>query len=724
MVSKSVLVALATTCVAALGFGLTTLTPTAAQPPTGKSMPVMAAQPTVKPDGKRPATEQVTYSGKVEDAAGTPVADARVYYYFLVREDEPLPVRATTGIDGRFSFTLTRADVPPSADAIEADPLRRGFLIAKADGFAFTWAPAGDGQGRTDCMLRTEADDTPVTGRVVDLQGKPLAGLRVSAIGAAAPAAGDLTEFVKTLEGGQTFYKALGQVPNYWHCPFTWRRRLPLLPSATTDAAGRFRLTGFAREQLVELRIEGPAIETQTIFVMTRPGGRPLTPQLRRSQFSWEGEQRNVFVLPNGGEHVAPPGLVVTGTVRDAETGRPVPGAVVESYMLAGTNLAQNTTYQTATDAAGQYRLSGLPRGAGNRIRIRGGSDLPHLPVVKTVPDPGLFRPAMLDVVLKRGVWVDVRATDKATGQPAPGYVSYFVLPESQHDPYFPHPEYADGYDDFKAVRNDGTYRFAAAPAKAVLAFRADGNKYPIAPGAATRRLPSGLSPSNFQAFADLDPRPAAGPVSVEFVLDVGKTVTGRLVGPGGEPVAGALACGLRHDWFTDDGPQRTEQFTAFGLDPRRPRRLAFAHVEKNLAGSVVVRGDEPGPVTVEMRPWAKVTGRLVGPDGRPVATGSLRFTEIPVRQPGQPADTDTGEFVTWRAVGVPDRSPKLNADGRFTADGLVPGLKYHLAVVDDEGARVIADVKWTGLVFRNLVLAPGEARDMGVIPLKPFPKE
>ena len=87
--------------------------------------------------------------------------------------------------------------------------------------------------------------------------GKPLAGLRISARSVAAPEQGDLTPFVKALRSHQAFRDAFFKhLPNQLVSPFYWRPRVPLLPEAVTDAKGRFRLPGFAKELLVELRIK------------------------------------------------------------------------------------------------------------------------------------------------------------------------------------------------------------------------------------------------------------------------------------------------------------------------------------------------------------------------------------------------------------------------------------------------------------------------------------
>jgi RNA polymerase sigma factor (sigma-70 family) len=724
-VKKSLLLLFAAVGAIAVGTGLGSLPLTAAgQTPDKVRLAGKAARETPKspPPAARPEeAESITWSGSVVDAKGKPVAGAKVYRYFVTREDEPVPVRATTDADGRFRFTITRKDVPLSANAIGADPLQTGFVVAKADGYTYAWGLASGEPMLT--TLQVAKDDAPLTGRIVDLQGKPIAGVKVTAYGAASPGKGDLGEFRKALEDGKTFFEAMLHAPSHLHLPFNSRRPVSILPSAKTDADGRFRLEGFAREQLVDLRIEGPEIETQDIWVMTGDSGPALTLKGKDHPNVMQRQGNTVF-LRNGFTHPAAPGVTVTGVVRDRDTGKPIPGVIVESYRLAGTNLSQNTIYRTTTDAAGRYTFSGLPRGTGNRIRFRSPVDRPYLPTVKEVPDTELFKPAALDVALKPGLWVEIKATDKTTGESVPGYVSYMVYPETPPDePWMSHPEYGDAYDNMTAVRNDGTYRFAAVPLRAILAFRADWDKYPIAPDAATVRLPSGLSPSNFQAFVALNPKPGDGPVKIEIKLDAGKTAKGRLVDPDGKPLTGAIGDGLRHDSFRQaERPFRTDEFTAMGLT--RPRLLVFAHVEKKLTGSIVVSGDEKEPIVVKLQPWGEVSGRLLDAEGKPIASARLAFTEIPPRKPGTPADAAIGIQPVFRAVGTPDRVPRTDAEGRFRADGLVPGLKYNLAVYDDSEARSSEEVRWTRLVFRELVLKSGETKDLGDVTAKPFPKE
>ena len=78
--------------------------------------------------------------------------------------------------------------------------------------------------------------------------------------------------------------------------------------------------------------------------------------------------------------------------------------------------------------------------------------------------------------------------------------------------------------------------------------------------------------------------------------------------------LAGALAAGLSAAGNWEYQPLQTAAFTVAALKPGEVRLLQFSHAEKKLAGSLVVRGDTKGPVTVKLGPAGTLTGRFVLP--------------------------------------------------------------------------------------------------------------
>ncbi len=723
----------AVVALAVCGVGMTVLYLGAAQPPKDRPKPSLEnnQEPTLKQakDDGKPAADanKRTFTGRVIDRDGKPVAGAKIYYCF--HEQEPLtmpatiPVRATTDENGRFAFTLTERDVPKTASALtlDGDAVKGGFVVAKADGL--TWAWEVYRKLPTEIELTCAKDTTPLTGRIVDLQGKPIAGVRVLPLEAVAPA-GDGAVFLKAIERGE--------VPQLAQASF-WRQPSLLLPATTTDADGRFRLDGYPEKRLVKLRFEQDGIETTEVYFLTGkhekiPAPKRAAPDKLDNPIK---ARRRVDLKANGEDYVAAPGLVVTGTVRDAATGKPISGATVETMYLAGA-MAQQTVgsrFHTTADADGHYRLGGLPHTHGSRIRIRGGPSAPHVPAVKEVPETKLFVPATLDVALSPGVWIDVTTIDRATGKPVPGTFSYTIMPKEKN--VFDR-EYLGAYDPKIPIGNDGLYRFAVPDRAAVIRFLASRPIYPVVADAGMREPVDGVWPVAFQARADVQPKADSGPVKVNFTLDSGRRIKGKVIAPDGGAIARVFATGLEHDWYNQatfiqrSDTFKNDEFEVLGVEPGKPRLVCFLDPKSQLAGFVVVHADEKGLTTVKLQAAASVKGRLLDVDGKPVKSAKLDLIELPPIRKGETRSTETGVLIAMRTfAGVGGKvvvndygfgpEPVTDDDGRFVINGLVPGLKHNLAWFDlDRKGGAPVERVWKGVVFRDIVFKAGEAKDLG----------
>jgi hypothetical protein len=200
-----------------------------------------------------------------------------------------------------------------------------------------------------------------------------------------------------------------------------------------------------------------------------------------------------------------------------------------------------------------------------------------------------------------------------------------------------------------------------------------------------------------------------AGTVRCDVVLDPGRTLTGTVADADGRPLAGVRAAGLGKD-DEEYRPLEKPAFTVAALKPGEVRLLQFSHPEKRLAGSVVVRGDTKGPLTVKLGPAGTLTGRFVLPDGKPLADLELSaVVHDPIadpRQPPKPRDPTIGSIP---------HGLRTDKDGKFRIEGLSPGLTYHLGVhkgvyfLTPEGAA------------RAVTIEAGKTKDLGDVTIKPI---
>ena len=199
-------------------------------------------------------------------------------------------------------------------------------LVARAPGYAF--GLADDGDAFSDSTLTMARDDAPIAGRVVDLEGRPVAGVSVKvmevrlsiagrtfgdevsvkafkALNAVRPVsdpyarsiqvaiAEQLDSSQKDLEDRKE-WDTLGSpfLPNRVASATT----PAFIPDATTGPDGRFRITGIGRGRIATLQLDGPTIETTCFDVRTWPGAPIHLPGSTKSPFvrALDGLRRDV----------------------------------------------------------------------------------------------------------------------------------------------------------------------------------------------------------------------------------------------------------------------------------------------------------------------------------------------------------------------------------------------------------------------------------------------
>ncbi len=168
------------------GTGRTGSRPPEPAPP--RPQPVMSAGPAALAEPPSPSAgpKTITFHGRVVDPQGHPFAGATIH--LAGEEIEPSAyrtVRATSGPDGRFRFEVPGKEFTARPGG---RPWGEVNLVARAPGYAC--GLADDGDAASDSTLTLASDDAPITGRLVDLEGRPVAGASVKVMEVRLPSAG------------------------------------------------------------------------------------------------------------------------------------------------------------------------------------------------------------------------------------------------------------------------------------------------------------------------------------------------------------------------------------------------------------------------------------------------------------------------------------------------------------------------------------------------------
>jgi hypothetical protein len=480
-------------------------------------------------------------------------------------------------------------------------------------------------------------------------------------------------------------------------------QEIPGLPrAATTDADGRFRLTGIGRERMAILQIEGPTIASRQVRALTRSVATVEVPEWK--PVNEPGLTRPTVMAYYGATftHAAAPTKPIVGIIRDKDTNKPLAGITVQSYKLANNPMHGIDFIETKTDAEGRYRLTGMPKGPDNKILVIPRDDQPYVIVHVVVPDTEGLVPVTVDFALKRGVWIEGKITDKATGKPVGRWV------ELKYYSMYGNPNLRD-YPGFGGthlnrptyrVKADGSYRVVGLPGPGLLAVQysdhyllvperddAEGAKEPF-----LNTAPFAVSGISYNAFARIEPPQGADSFQRDVALDPGRTFTGTVLGPDGKPMPGVRGFGLSGWGGWDRNEMKDSEFTVRAFNPRRPRDLLFQHLDKGLVGVAQPPKDKDSSVTVRMQPGATVTGRLVDADGQPRPGVELSLTFRPKE----------------RAASYQYHPERIETDreGRFRVAALLPGYEFTLS--DGRGS----------LHFGG-ALGSGQTKDLGDVQMK-----
>lgn len=297
----------------------------------------------------------------------------------------------------------------------------------------------------------------------------------------------------------------------------------------------------------------------------------------------------------------------VSGLVVDGR-GKPVPGAQVELLREPGAllPLAEDSLYRAATGADGRFEIPLVPSGRFDLlVRSRGFAPLERVGL--EVPDRNLGR-----FVLERGAALSVRVADPG-GQPLEG-AEVWVVPRDPRD-------WNDYYREGPAAVTgpDGELELPDLPSGRSVSLDVCRSGY----------LP-----------ASLVVREVAGE-PVEVVLKPAARISGRVVDPAGAPQEGARLVA----WLSGESPERPESLRPclrgagfasadaegrFTLEPLPPgwwnvRASAAGWLPAEMERRQVRGGEHLEGVEIVLGQGAAVTGRVLSPDGAPMAGAQVQ---------------------------------------------------------------------------------------------------
>jgi protocatechuate 3,4-dioxygenase beta subunit len=707
------------------GIGVRSLAAGAQDKPSTKEPTTRSA--TTAASAQRPAE---TLAGRVLDPAGKPVPDAIVQrFQGGGRRSRPAAERlGTTDADGRFRCKFAGRGSN-----------RGGALVATAAGFAPGWVHLTETGAEKTIRL---ARDLPIRGRLVDLEGKAVAGalVRLRAVGTTSD--GDL----------QSVFNAMRLNPEWLSLENRVAALAPVFnPETRTGADGRFELKGVGQDRLALLRFEARGLEASEVYVVIQSSFDPKV-VLRKPSDRASGFAPDLRLAVYGATftHAARPSHDITGRVTDAATGQPVANVTLLGTAAPVSAFGEphwRNAVEVKTGKDGRFLLSGLPKAARRFLHVQPG-DNPYLDRLIEVQDVAALKTVRVDIKLDRCVVVQGRLTDKATGKP--------VLGEARYLPLADNPLLKGlGTADYKLYRGrffslnptgvwestdeHGRFKLRVPPGPGVLLARADTDRDPEARYTAIRveekdrkylrkRDPVARSsrasrmaktrdrslddeafytgtmtwPLRWEnGYAIINPAAKDEVVKVRIPFDSGRSVRGKVIGPDGKPVAGAEVIGVQ---ATNEFRPTTlpgDTFTAYAVSPDRPREMYFLHEGKKLAGALTVRSTDAEAV-VKLKPWATITGRVLTAEGKPAAKAEINFQLI---------DGVVDGVIRQNLYRDKARSAlRTDAQGRFRLEGMFPGLEVRV-FARTPGLRV-------SNASRPVIPEAGQTLDVGDITL------
>ena len=433
-----------------------------------------AAQIDVKPPEEN---APFVYAGTVLDGTGKPVAGAKLtldHGWSALPPEGALP-SAVSDATGHFQFSVPERG---AGDAWAKSWWVDAMLVATKDGYGLSGGPSVqfESTGRLATLqqqrmsraaergtnvLKLAPDDVLIRGRLLDADGRPVAGAPVQTINVWEGRDGSWRAWERKAELG-TYKELLRTLRALTDSKATAEARPSVLPPVRTDAEGWFTLRGIGRDRLADVLVSGPRLETTVLHVRSARGAviKGLGPE-------------NVL-YPCEFTRVIGRSTAVEGQIVDAASKQPVAGVLVRRRRDPPGGWVPEQYFVARTNTEGRYRLGGLPIGR-NVLEIVPPAGSPFIPQFFLFATRFSRVPAIANVTLAHGTLVRGRATNARTGRAVQGAVDYFAFRNNPALAGAVNPP-RQGNLLNTGIRSDenGVFEIAALPGPGIVAFRAD----------------------------------------------------------------------------------------------------------------------------------------------------------------------------------------------------------------------------------------------------------
>jgi hypothetical protein len=647
------------------GVGLTLQVPTANADEKKPADKMEKPKADGKPDAQAVPKER-TISGTVVGHDGKPVQAELLLVWF---EAKPLPL-GQTNADGTFKVT-----VPMTVNG------RGGTLVAKANGHAPDFTPHSFDYYPQSLTPTAEVTlklpkERPIKGRLLDQEGKPVAGATVEPRSVSAFDSDATRDAQMKKWGTEMFLRGVPPGGDRW---LGYSKEYPAA-AVTTDKDGRYELAGFGAGHLVHLKVSGPRVATAEIITLNADGFDPApTMKLTREHEHKEFGGRWTLDGPDP-TSVLEPEKVLRGRVTGPD-GKPRAGVTVSFTRPNKSDLAHRSCWAT-TDQDGKYEIRGAKKHTGYMVEVPPDPTTGLLPCQGFADDTVGYEPITIDLKCAKGVVLSGRVTNKATGKPVASQMWVDVLHANGFvDKYPPFLHSGSGATDKFKTDADGRFRVVTVPGPIILMASPEmGDWEAYKPAVPDPKHPDrftseygtlgyyvyggGVSLVQGNWCRVVEAKEADTEVTVNVELEPSTKTAVKVVGADGKPLAGTHATGTT-SWESGRAVESAaDTHTVLNLEAKKERLLAVVQKEKKLVGTLTLTAETKDPV-VKLGDGGTVTGRAVDAGGKPV--GGLTVKLYFARRAVQEAFEALGsEIVT-------------DANGEFRITPLFPGEEFRL---------------------------------------------